>query len=211
MMHYTPDDLKGNSDFELLREIDHRQIKAFIMEQVQEPTRIMRIYSIYQIAMLLLFAVLFGRSVVPAYNGNWTSLFCLGAALLFSASVLVVLHELIHAVAYWQNGIRKLKAGAIWRKFIFYVAADQQVVDSRVFRRVALAPFIWVNVLTIVPGVLFWHHPAAYFFFSLMCIHSLFCAGDIAMLSFYERHSGKKIYNFDDLSQGKTFFYVLKN
>lgn len=210
MRSYTPKDLKTDPAFELLREIDHRQIKAFIMEQVYEPTRSMRLFSFYQIAMLLLYAALFGMSVVPAYRGNWVPLLWMGAALLFSVTILVILHEFLHAVAYWRSGVRSLKAGAIWRKFIFYVAADQQVIDYPVFRRVALAPFIWVNVLTIISGLLLLHHPAAYFCFSLMCIHSLFCAGDIAMLSFYERHPGQKIYNFDDLTQGKTFFYVLK-
>lgn len=211
MKNYSPEELMTDPDFELLREIDHREIKAFIMEQVYQPTRSMRLYGFYQIAMLLLYAALLGMSLVPAFRGNWTPLFWMGTALLFSVTFLVILHELLHALAYWRNGIRKLKAGAIWRKFIFYVAADKQVVNYPVFRRVALSPFIWVNVFTIVPGLLLWNHPSAYFFFSLMCIHSLFCAGDIAMLSFYDRHPGAEIYNFDDLSTGKTFFYVLKN
>jgi hypothetical protein len=171
----------------------------------------MRIFSVYQITMLLLYLVLLGMSVVLAFRGNRAPLLWMGGALLFSVTVLVVLHELLHAVAYWQSGVRKLKAGAIWRKFIFYVAADQQVVRYPVFRRVALAPFIGMNVLTIVPAALLWGHPSVFFFLSLMCIHSLFCAGDIAMLSFYERHADLEIYNFDDLAQGKTFFYVLKN
>ncbi|PTN10426.1 DUF3267 domain-containing protein [Mangrovibacterium marinum] len=211
MTKYSPEELKNDPHFELLREIDHHRIKAFILEQVHQPGRLMRWYGVYQVVMMLLYLLLFGMSVVPACHGNWKPLMWMGAALLFALSLLIVLHELLHALAYWHSGVRKLKAGALWRKFIFYVAADRQVVDYPVFRRVAWAPFVGVKLLTLVPGLLLWGYPSAYFFFSLMCIHSLFCAGDVAMLSFYERHSGLVIYNFDDLSEGKTFFYVLKN
>jgi hypothetical protein len=38
----------------------------------------------------------------------------------------------------------------------------------------------------------------------------MFCAGDIAMLAFYRLNKGKEIYNFDSLSEGKTYFYARK-
>ncbi|WP_163716261.1 DUF3267 domain-containing protein [Mangrovibacterium lignilyticum] len=210
MRHYTPDDLTKDSEFELLKVVDQRQIKSFIYEQIYEPTKLLRYYGIYQIAMLVLYVVLLAISIWSATRGVMEPLWWMLGALVFSFSVLIVLHELFHAVAYRLNGVKKLKAGALWRKFIFYVAADRQVVDFTVFKRVALAPFLVVNLLTIMPGIWLWEHPACYFFFSLMCLHSLFCAGDIAMLSFYYRHADKTIYNFDDLAEGKTFFYTLK-
>lgn len=209
MTSYLPEDLQQNPAFELLKEVDHRQIKTFILEQIYEPTRWLRYYGIYQLVMIGSYLVLVGLSVREAIDGNLLPLWWMLGAIVFSVTFLVVLHELMHALVYWMHGARKLKAGVIWRKFIFYVAADRQVVDYTVFRRVALAPFILVNLLTIIPGLILWSAPAAYFLFSILCMHSLFCAGDFAMLSFYHRHSDKTIYNFDDLKQGKTFFYML--
>ncbi|RKD92631.1 DUF3267 domain-containing protein [Mangrovibacterium diazotrophicum] len=211
MRTYSPEDMQEATDFELLKEVDHRQIKGFILEQMYEPTKWLRLYGIYQVAMIFLFLVLLGFALQKAFNGNLSPLWWILGALVFSVTVLVVLHEAMHALVYWIYGARKLTVGAIWRKFIFYIAADRQVVDYAVFKKVALAPFVVVNVLTIIPGVLLWPQPVAGFFLSIMCIHSLFCAGDVAMLSFYAKHSDKTIYNFDDLSRGKTFFYAKKN
>lgn len=210
-MTYTPEDLQQSSDFELLEEVNHRQIKSFIVEQMYEPTKWLRIYGIYQLVMIALFLLFLGFALRTAFNGDLSVLGWVLGAIVFSGTILVVLHEGLHALTYWMHGARKLTVGAIWRKFIFYIAADRQVVNYAVFKQVALAPFVLVNVLTIIPGVLLWSQPVSYFFFSVMCIHSLFCAGDAAMLSFYARHGDKTIYNFDDLSQGKTFFYFKKN
>ncbi|WP_372774587.1 DUF3267 domain-containing protein [Mangrovibacterium sp.] len=210
MTPYTPDDFIDKPEFELLQVIDHRRIKTFIYDQLREPTRLMRIYGIYQVLMILLVGFLVGRAFILALDDEFEPLLYVGGALIFASTVLVVMHELIHALAYWMNGVRKLKAGAVWRKFIFYVAADRQVVDALVFLRVALAPFVLVKLICIIGVLWFWSLPVCYFFGSIMCIHSLFCAGDMAMLDFYQKHRGKEIFNFDDLKQGKTFFYFSK-
>lgn len=211
MTTFTPEDLQHSADFELLKEVDHRQIKRFIVEQMYEPTKWLRIYGIYQLVMIALFLLILGFALRTAFRGDLSALWWVFGAIVFSGTILVALHEGFHALAYWRHGARKLTVGAIWRKFIFYIAADRQVVNYAVFKQVALAPFVLVNLLTIIPGLVLWPQPVACFFFSVMCIHSLFCAGDAAMLSFYARHGNKTIYNFDDLSQGKTFFYLKKN
>ncbi len=160
--------------------------------------------------MLVLLIGLIGFSIFHALNDNPFPLYAVLGALLFSVTILIVLHEFIHALAYWSNGARQLKAGMIWRKFIFYVAAHRQVVDYRTFRIVALAPLVSIKVLCLLGICFAGNVPLSYFFASIMFLHSLFCGGDIAMLSFYEKYRDKTIYTYDDLDQEKTFFYFVR-
>lgn len=209
-MQLTPKDLIEDENFELLAEVDHLHIKDFIFEQIVMKKQIIRLYSAYQLGMIALFLFLLVKAIILFSKDMKEPLFAIGISLLFSFSLLIILHELIHALAYRLQGSGKITFGAIWHKFIFYAVADQQVIDYPTFKIVALAPFITVKIVCILLTIFFWSSPPAYFFLSLMCIHSLFCAGDIAMLAFYNIHSDKEIYNFDDLNQKKTFFYYRK-
>ncbi|MHA7112236.1 DUF3267 domain-containing protein [Sunxiuqinia elliptica] len=206
----TPQDLIEGEDFELLAEVDHLHIKQFIFEQLAEEKQLIRNYSAYQLAMIGLFIILLVKAIILSTRDMSLPLVAMGAALLFSFTLLIILHELIHALAYRIKGAGPVRFGAIWHKFIFYAAVDQQVVDYPSFRVVAWAPFVVVKVITILLAILLWATPWAYFFLGVMCIHSLFCAGDMAMLAFFRLHPDKQIFNFDDLAQQKTFFYFKK-
>ncbi len=210
MAKLTPDDLKDSQRFELLAELEHRQIKKFIYEQIMVWNRLIRMYAVYQLAMLALLLFMIVLATIRFFHGKPEPLIQIAYAVLFSFTILIFLHELIHAAAYWLCGIRHLKAGAVLKKFVFYVMADREVVDFRVFRMVAFAPLVTVKIACLVLGVLFWSSPLAWFFFGIMCIHSLFCAGDMALLAFYRIHSGKEIYSYDDLQLGKSYFYAVK-
>lgn len=206
----TPEELLRSDEFELLAEIDHRHIKQFIWEQINPDINLIRWFSAYQIALVALFVFLLTKSILLSSRGLNDALIWLSLSVLFSFSLLIVIHELLHALAYWITGARNLKAGAIWRKFVFYVAADRQVINKRSFRLVAYAPLVVVQFASLMPGILFWKSPQAYFFFGIMCIHSLFCAGDMAMLAFYQSHADKEILTFDDIATGKSYFYFRK-
>lgn len=211
MAKLTPEDLINQREYELLAEVEHRQIKKFIFEQITPEVRLICWYSVYQIVMLLFLVFLLGKAVVLFTRGMPDALRQIGYAVLFSFTILIFLHEMVHAVAYRLCGARNLKAGVIWGKFIFYVMADREVINSRTFRIVAYAPLVFVKFCCLFLGILFWSSAQAYFFFSVMSIHSLFCAGDIAMLAFYRIHTGREIYSYDDLNQGKSFFYCRRN
>lgn len=206
----TPEDLQNEGEFELLTEVSHQNLREFVIEQIREEKYIIRIYSIYQVAMMTLFAFIFTRSIVFSINGHSGPLANIGLAVLFSLSLLIVIHELLHALAYFFTGARKISFGLILKKFIFYALADRQVIRSRAFHAVALAPFLVVKVICLIGMIEFIHEPLMYFFLSIMCFHSLFCAGDIAMLAFYNIHRGNEIFNYDNRSEGKTYFYTRK-
>lgn len=205
-----PEELQNNDDYELLAEVSHQKLREFIVEQIAKENLIIPIYSIYQAIMILLFTFFLTRGIVLSIKGHSGMLFEVGLAIIFSVTLLVIIHELLHALAYLLTGAGKISFGIILKKFIFYALADRQVIAARAFHIVALAPFIVVKLICMVGLIVYFNHQFMYFFLCVMCLHSLFCAGDIAMLAFYRIHKEKEIYNFDDKSEGKTYFYSRK-
>jgi hypothetical protein len=206
----SPEDLKNENEFELLTEVSHKELREFVITQIRDEKQIIRIYSIYQVIMLALFIFLLTRSIVFAFRGNFNGLIGIGLSVLFSFSVLIVIHELLHALAYWITGARNISFGFVPKKFIFYALADKQVIHSKAFHFVALTPFVVVKLIGILGAISFCNEKLIYFFLTLICLHSLFCSGDIAMLAFYKKNQGKEIFNFDNKSEGKTYFYTRK-
>lgn len=209
-MKLSPDDLQNSSEFELLAEVSHFKLREFVVEQIREEKYITRIYSVYQVIMMILFIYLLTRSIILSFKGHSEFLIHIILALLFSFSLLIVIHELLHSLAYLLSGARKISFGVILKKFTFYALADQQVIKSRSFHFVALTPFIVVKLICLIGAISSNNQPIIYSFLAVMCLHSLFCAGDMAMLAFYNIHRGKEIYNYDNRSEGKTYFYTRK-
>ncbi len=206
----TPEDLQNKNEFELLTEVSHRHLKEFVAEQISKEKVVIRFYSVYQILMIVLFIYLGTRSIVLLIKGYSLQISGIGLAILFSFSVLIVVHELLHALAYRLTGARRISFGLELKKFIFYAMADRQVIAPRAFHFVALTPFILVKLICLI-GFLSSHNIVlTYFFLSVMCLHSLFCAGDIAMLAFYNLYPDREIYNYDNRTEGKTYFYIRK-
>lgn len=210
MKKLTPEDLQNENEFELLTEVSHQNLKEFVISQITEEKRIISIYSGYQLLMVLLFFFFFSRSVVLAIKGSTEMFVSFILAIVFSLTILIIIHELLHALAYLVTGARRISFGAVWKKFIFYALADRQVISPGSFRVVALAPFVLIKMICFIGIAIFYNEHFMYFFIAVMCLHSLFCAGDIAMLAFYRIHNEKEIYNFDDKAEGKTYFYRRK-
>lgn len=206
----SPEDLQNSSEFELLTEVSHQSLREFIVSQITREKFIIRIYSLYQAIMVLLFTYAFTRGIVLAIKGFPEILTLVGIAIAFSLSALIIIHELLHAMAYLLCGARNISFGADLRKFIFYALADRQVIKPRAFHIVALMPFVVVKIVCLFGILIFYGQPIIYLPIAVMCLHSLFCAGDIAMLAFYRLHRDKEIFNFDDKSKGKTYFYTRK-
>ncbi len=206
----TPEDLQNNSSFELLSEVSHQNLREFVVEQIKREKYIIRFYSAYQGIMLGILIYIITRSVVFSVKGQPEKLLSIGLAMLFSFTALIIIHELFHALAYLLTGARKISFGVILKKFVFYALADRQVIAPRAFHIVALAPFVVVKLVCLVVIFATGDIQLRYFFMTIMCLHSLFCAGDMAMLAFYNLHRGKEIYNFDNRSEGKTYFYIRK-
>ena len=205
------DELHNSDVYKLVAEPSHLKIKEFLLEQIQERPRLIRIYLIYQFAMICLGLLFFGLSVIRAIKvGEFEYLFYSLAALVFAFSLLIVLHELIHGLAFKLVGVSKVTYGAILKQFIFYAEADRHVLNRRQFRIVALAPLVVVKVVSLAGIIVFFHHPAAWFFVVQMSLHSLFCAGDVGILSLFYKYD-EEVYTYDLRSEKKSFFFVKRN
>ena len=207
----TYEELINNLDYEKLDCFSHKNIKHVVMKEMGDGGSWSSISNIYQIIGLI--AILYGsvRAFLPFFkHGEFDNLVGLAGGVLFSVTFLIVLHEIIHAIAYKLIGAKKLSFGMRLRKFLFFVLADRQVFCFQQFRKVALAPVVIIGLLCITGMIFTFNQPIFYFFLSIFGIHSLFSGGDFGLLSYFENRKGREILTFDVKEEGKTYFYVKK-
>lgn len=207
----TYEELINNPDYEKLDCFSHKNIKHVVMKEMGDGGSWASVSNIYQSIGLI--AILYGafRALFPFFKyGKLDNLVGLAGGVLFSVTLLIVLHELIHAFAYKLIGAKKLSFGMRVRKFLFFVLADRQVFCFQQFRKVALAPVVTIGALCITGMVFTFNQPMFYFFLSVFGIHSLFSGGDFGLLSYFENRKEKEILTFDVKEEGKTYFYVKK-
>ena len=120
-----PEDLQTGGEFELLEEVSHQNLREFVVSQIREEKQVIRFYSIYQVLMMTLFVFFLTRSIIFSIKGYSEALAYVGVGVLFSFSLLIVIHELLHALAYLFTGSRKISFGYILKKFVFYALADR--------------------------------------------------------------------------------------
>lgn len=204
----TYQELKENPEFTTLEVLSHDEIKPLIQKEIAENQGWSRIANMYQITGVLAFVLAGFKAFMPFFvHRETTFLIWLGYGIAFTFSILIVIHELIHAVAYRFVGARKLSFGVKWTKFMFYVQADKQVLNYQQFKKVALAPVVIVGVLSILGMAVFYTQPAFYFFIPIFSFHSLFCGGDFGLLCFFQNRPDQEILTFDVKQEEKTYFY----
>lgn len=207
----TSEQLQQDPAYQLMLILPHDNLLPFIQEQLSGKTRIMRGYFLFNILLFISLAVLAYRDV---QNGllSWDDVlksFGLGTLLVFT--VLIVLHEAVHGVAYKMAGAPKVTYGVNWRKFYFYAVAHRFVAGRKAFTVVALAPFVVISVLTILLSI-FSPVELKWVLFSVLFMHTGACAGDFAMMGFYEQHRHfADLLTFDDVERKISYFYVKEN
>ena len=200
-------ELQNEEQFELVAKLNHGQIKEFVIQQLMESGRIVFFYMIYQFLMVVLGLFFLTRGIVLAFQEYLQPLYISLATLVFCISILIVIHEVIHGIALKISGAKTIQYGGYLRKFIFYAEADLHVLNRKQFAFVALAPLATVQIITLVGFVLSISQPWMYFWIILMSIHSLFCAGDIGLLSLFYRDKDSEIYTFDVKSEKTSYYY----
>ena len=200
-------DLQNEEQFELIAELNHQQIKDFIMDRLMENGRLIRIFMIYQ-AVMILFGIFFiTRAIMLAFRDMIQPLVISVGSLIFCFTFLVILHELLHGLAMKFTGAPKINFGGYLRKFIFYAEADRHVLNRKQFALVALTPLVVVKVISLVGIIFTFHQPLVYFWLILMSTHSLFCAGDIGLLSLFYHEKEEEIFTYDVKEEKKSYFY----
>jgi hypothetical protein len=200
-------ELRESGDYEQIGRLHHNEIKEFVMHQISEGGKLVFIYMIYQFLMIILGLFFFTRSIVKAFSGHFDPFYFSLAALLFCFTILIVIHESLHAVALKFTGAKRINFGAYLRKFIFYAEADQHVLNRKQFAFVALTPLFVIKIISLLGVILYINNPAIYFFVFLMCAHSLFCAGDIGLLSLFYRDTKTEIFTFDIKAEKTSYYY----
>ena len=201
--------IRTDPSFHLLDKLHYDRIVEFATEYIRKRTRIMTFYVIIIIAFFVLqwSAFIYGITVSHLNTVSLLKQFLYG--LIISMTIVIPLHELIHAIGYFILGARKIRFGAAIKHFAFYAVADDFVASRPGFIFLALSPFIIVSLLNIagfilVPGY------AAYTYISVLFFHATMCAGDFALLSYFEFHRDKELYTFDDVKNKTSYFYYRK-
>lgn len=203
----TSEQLQQDERYQLLLILPHDNLLPFISEQLNSKSNTLRWYFLFNILLLLTLVVLAYRDVKNGLTG-WDELlkyFGLGTFLAFT--LIIVLHEAIHGIAYKLHGASKVSYGVNWRKFYFYAVADRFVAGRRTFTFVALAPFVFISALCIILAI-FSPIELKWVLLSILLMHTGACAGDFALLGFYERHRHfSELLTFDDLERKISYFY----
>ena len=201
-------DLQNDPSYSLLLVLHHDEILPFVSKHINTKTAALRFYFGFLLAISL---GMLGWAVLDVKNELitiWALLkfFFLGAVPVFF--ILIPLHEAIHGVAYKIAGAPKISFGANWRMFYFYAVADKFIANRKAFIFVALLPFIIINLsalvsLAFVPVIWKW------LLIGVLFIHTTACAGDFAMLGFYEeyRHADDLL-TYDDVKERRSYFYL---
>jgi hypothetical protein len=204
-------ELQNEEKFELLADLNHQQIKSFVVYQLMENGKIVRAFMFYQVVMILFGMFFFIRTVVLAIKHFSQPFFISVAAFFFCFTFLVVIHELLHGFAMKMTGASKIRFGGYFRKFIFYAEADQHVFNRKQFAFVALFPFATVKIVSLLGIILSFSTPWVYSWIILMSTHSLFCAGDIGLLSLFYREKNAEIFTFDVRAEKKSYYFIRKD
>lgn len=189
--------------------ISHHDIKSFLQESLQKKGSYKTGYYIAIIISGFAFCGLCGYTLGKfIFDKQIGGLVQVIVGMVFSLTALVVIHELIHGVAYKMNGARRVYYGGNIRKFVFYAAAHLQVFNVRQFTRIALAPFITVSIMGIMLIFIFPDYTT--FLLSVLSIHTFFCGGDFLFLHFMSQYDSKKLHTHDDRDKAETYFYYVE-
>ncbi|NQU51468.1 MAG: DUF3267 domain-containing protein [Bacteroidetes bacterium] len=211
MANPTIKELQNKEQFELIAQLNHQQIKEFVIQQLLGGGKLVRIFMIYQVVMILLGIFFLTRSIVQTFQGYSEPFYYSLAAILFCFSLLIVIHELLHGVALKLIGAKQINFGGYLKKFIFYAEADQFVINRKQFAFIALTPLIVVKLLTLIGVLLFLNSPVIYFLIFVMSTHSLFCAGDIGLLSIFYKYRESEIYTYDVKAEKTSYYFMRKH
>lgn len=191
--------------YQLLDTLHHQELVPFLQTYLKKKTK----YSIFYYAINIFIFGFTGYLFMAGYGkpgfsfGDRFMHFSYGLAIAFA---LVPLHEYIHALAYKAQGAKNTSYDANLKKFYFMALADQFVASKREFVFVALAPFVCISALLIVP-ICFAHANWPLSFSAALLAHTSMCAGDFGLLSYFAFHKDKELVTYDDVSTKTSYFY----
>lgn len=201
----TPEDLRELDRYEKLADLDHHEMVPFILGNLKNRNPI---NALFKHGTLLLVAF-----ILYMWIGRWdsTAFFLgLGAGLLFTFTIGVVLHELFHLLVYKLLGAKKTRLKALWDQGAVAAVADHFVVSEKEFYWLAFTPFIILTIAGIA-GLFFTYGWIFYSLSVFLVMHATACIGDFSLAGYMYEHRNQQIYTFDDVENDRSFFYVEKD
>jgi len=205
-MRLKVDQIKNNPRFRLLDKLHYDSIVEFATEYIRKRTRSMTIYMVFLVAYFVFMWSAFAYGVIVDDMNAVSLLKQFLYGLIISLTIVIPFHEMIHAVGYFLLGARKISFGAALKHFAFYAVADDFVAGRRGFIFLAISPFLIVSLLNLA-GYIYVSGYASYTYISVLFFHATMCAGDFALLSYFEFHRDKEVYTFDDVKNKTSYFY----
>lgn len=194
-------DLNNSKDYELLETIELANPMPFFKQYMNKFTPWFFLYMFIQILTLGIFLAL-------VFSDNSTLLFFLG--IFVALFVLLPIHEFIHAVFYKFCGAKNIKFKVEWKKFVVYTIADKDVFAAKHLYWVANAPIIILTIVLTTLTIAFWGTPIGEISAFASVVHAAMCGGDLSIINFFWVNRQKKLYTYDDVSEGKSYFYAKK-
>ena len=130
------------------------------------------------------------------------------AGVLAGSIAVIPPHELLHGLAYRILGARKIRFGADFQQFIFYVTADRFPISKKELAFLAMLPFVFMN-LAIISLTAVWANHITLFSASLLLSHNIMCIGDFAIISYAFSQKGE-LFTYDDIEKKKSYFFERK-
>jgi len=206
----TPEALQNQEKFELIDTVTYKEMKPFIIKTIRNKSLLLTVYAVVQGITMVVFAVIMAYLVVLSVkNGTVTpSLKYYLMALGCSFTLLIPVHELLHALAFLVLGKRDIGFGMQLKQFIFYAEANRQVLNRKEITVIAFTPLLLVGIASILFCIFTSTTPLFYFGLGIFLIHFLFCAGDMAMVSYFNQQ--ENIYSYDDRKERRSYFFKEK-
>jgi hypothetical protein len=202
----TTTQLKQSDAYEKIAEIDIYNPNSFFQRHSRNSAFI-NIYLLLLSAGTGFISVVSGLELSKGgsiYQNLWAVLLLI----VFVFFLLLPLHELIHAVTYKYFGADHVRFRYTFKPPAVFTCAHLLVINRVEVLWLAALPFVLITL-----GLsAFAYLVSSYclFFAWAILIHAFCCMGDIILISYVFKNRKKLIFNFDDLMEGKSYFFEKK-
>jgi hypothetical protein len=202
-MNPSIQELNDSNKFKLIAEIDILNPNPFFKEFAKG-----FITTIFLISLCLGFGFFVGFLSMQLIQGKIIAssvFYQFISAFFFMFLILLPTHEGIHAITYWLKGAKEIRFSKANKSFAVFTMANHHVVNLKEYPILAITPFLVISLLI---SFLFYLYSAyLVFFVVLLIIHSFACIGDVILINFAFNNWNKIIYNFDDFTLKKSYFF----
>lgn len=204
-MDIKPENLE-KLGYKIINELNHNELIPFVKEQLNQKTKFSRFYKLFNISLLVIIIFIvsldFFRNLLNfsefISHLTWALALCV---------LLIPIHEWIHLAAYKWLGAPKVRIDSNFKKFYFMAIAPGFVVNKKEFTIIALAPYLSITFILALLYIIYMNNQAWFLLIALF-IHTGFCSGDFALLSYSESCQNDNWITYDDFDKKMSYFFV---